>query len=445
MKKTLFIGLCLLGTALTASAQFKLHSNGKMSFKRTESSAPVSPISLMENVNDSTYFITYSGNKNGMFIHANGNAETNGTGISHGGYFKCSATNAETLVGLRGYANFSLVETSNNPGSVGVWGSCFPWAMNRYGYGVLGQATGQFYSAGVCGVSATANSSNAVPDDYYAGLFVGKTKVVGTLTATGGLYNTSLHNCPVVTGRSEAMPTGNDGMTTSLFHGLTSIAYHNPQKAEYEEGPRPTFLDPDPMTLAEMEKMDIDASKLKVEKKDVIEQQIQEKQHYALSADELEKVLPDLVYTDKDGSKAINYVEMVPLLVQCINELNARLSALDGNSAARRESRLSNSARESGLSNSADTRVCPVNAVLYQNTPNPFNAQTEIRFSLPDDAPQAYIYIFDMTGKMQKQIPVDPSQQSVTINGYELQAGIYLYSLVVGGQEIDTKRMILSK
>jgi len=83
--------------------------------------------------------------------------------------------------------------------------------------------------------------------------------------------------------------------------------------------------------------------------------------------------------------------------------------------------------------------------VLYQNTPNPFTAQTEIRFSLPTDAPQAFIYIFDMNGRMQKQIPVDPSQQSVTINGYELSAGIYLYSLVVGGQEIDTKRMILSK
>jgi hypothetical protein len=84
-------------------------------------------------------------------------------------------------------------------------------------------------------------------------------------------------------------------------------------------------------------------------------------------------------------------------------------------------------------------------AVLYQNTPNPFTAQTEIRFSLPETAKNAYIYIFDMTGKMQKQVPVDASMQSITINGYELQAGIYLYSLVVNGQEIDTKRMILSK
>ena len=35
--------------------------------------------------------------------------------------------------------------------------------------------------------------------------------------------------------------------------------------------------------------------------------------------------------------------------------------------------------------------------------------------------------------------------QGIGINGYELQPGLYLYSLVIDGQEIDTKRMILSK
>ena len=82
---------------------------------------------------------------------------------------------------------------------------------------------------------------------------------------------------------------------------------------------------------------------------------------------------------------------------------------------------------------------------LFQNTPNPFTERTEIRFTLSDEAHNAYIYIFDMTGKTVKQVPVDASMQSVTIDGSELSSGIYLYSLMVDGQEIDTSRLILSK
>ena len=84
-------------------------------------------------------------------------------------------------------------------------------------------------------------------------------------------------------------------------------------------------------------------------------------------------------------------------------------------------------------------------ASLAQNTPNPFTERTTIRFTLPENTRNAYIYIFDMSGKMQKQIPIDSSMQSVTIEGYELSAGMYIYSLVIGGKEVKTRRMILSK
>jgi hypothetical protein len=50
-----------------------------------------------------------------------------------------------------------------------------------------------------------------------------------------------------------------------------------------------------------------------------------------------------------------------------------------------------------------------------------------------------------MSGKMQKQIPINSSMESITIDGYELSAGMYIYSLVIGGKEIQTRRMILSK
>lgn len=36
-------------------------------------------------------------------------------------------------------------------------------------------------------------------------------------------------------------------------------------------------------------------------------------------------------------------------------------------------------------------------------------------------------------------------KQTVAINGNSLAAGMYLYSLVIDGKEVDTKRMILTK
>ena len=83
--------------------------------------------------------------------------------------------------------------------------------------------------------------------------------------------------------------------------------------------------------------------------------------------------------------------------------------------------------------------------MLYQNTPNPFKEKTVIRFNLAENVKNAFIYIFDMQGTLQKQIAVTPSMQSIIINGYELSPGMYIYSLIVNGKEIDTKRMILSK
>lgn len=50
-----------------------------------------------------------------------------------------------------------------------------------------------------------------------------------------------------------------------------------------------------------------------------------------------------------------------------------------------------------------------------------------------------------MTGKTIKKMPVSSGMESVSIGGYELGEGMLLYSLVVNGQEVDTKRMIISQ
>ena len=422
INKTFLIALCLLGTVHTASAQLKVHSNGKMSFQNPDTVA-LSPISLNCN-GDNQFYMTYRGNQNGI---SSTTSNTGNEDLRKAGYFNC--TNNKDAIGVEGFANtlsHSLLEFN----SIGVWGHADNTGYT-YSYGVAGSISADF-GAGIYGTSSSSvGDLSGLTASKYAGYFDGTTKVVGNFYTTGSINGRAvLGNSSTSPGLQNVMPlTADRGNVMGMLSRLNAQTYYH-QSQEDDRQAAANGID---------ERIVADEPE-----PDVIGEQISRKMHYALSADELEEVFPDLVYTDKNGEKSINYVEMVPLLVQCINELNARLSALDGSAvgadpvSARTRASLPSTSEIDGTT----SKTC---AVLYQNTPNPFTAQTEIRFSLPDDAPQAYIYIFDMTGKMQKQIPVNPSMQSVTINGYELSAGIYLYSLVVGGQEIDTKRMILSK
>lgn len=56
---------------------------------------------------------------------------------------------------------------------------------------------------------------------------------------------------------------------------------------------------------------------------------------YGLAADQLKKVYPELVYEDAQGNVSINYIELVPLLVQSINELSQKVAALEGRKVAK--------------------------------------------------------------------------------------------------------------
>ena len=84
------------------------------------------------------------------------------------------------------------------------------------------------------------------------------------------------------------------------------------------------------------------------------------------------------------------------------------------------------------------------NIILYQNAPNPFSNNTHIEFEINKDYTKALIIIFDMQGTLLKSIPINQTGRGqITITGNEFSAGMYLYSLIVDNDEIDTKRMIL--
>lgn len=424
--KKYFSLILLLGIAITASAQFKVYSNGNISLKSISSQA-LSPLSL-NSIGDSSYFVHYSGNRSGMYIHAE-NA-TLGGNCSRGGYFISTGNGERVHCGLTGTGE-TTNSTSNNIRAVGVQGMAKNTGTG-FSIGLFGTLLGNGNGAAVYGA---AFSSSFTLDDRYAGYFKGKTKVSGDLHVTGNIVGQLLTNAPgSLSTEKRELDMSSYGDISQRLSAVSALTYRQRRESERlpEDGSDDTTWLMDNAYATETEN--------RTAEKDLLGRQYDNKLHYALDANQLEEVLPDLVYEREDGSKAINYVEMVPLLVQSINELNGRIQQLEGANA-----RLTRAAYAGAVPAPNAGSASVMQAVLYQNTPNPFTVRTEIRFSLPDDARSAYIYIFDMTGKMLRQIPVDSTMQSVTINGYELSAGIYLYSLVINGQEIDTKRMILSK
>ena len=158
--------------------------------------------------------------------------------------------------------------------------------------------------------------------------------------------------------------------------------------------------------------------------------------HFGVSAQELLEIYPNLVKEGQDGYLAVNYTELIPVLIRSIQELKQELDVVKGSG----ESRMTQSAAFTDL----ELQRLAKN-VLYQNTPNPFKGQTTIRFQLADNPMNAAICIFDMTGKMLKKLPISSGETSVAVNGWELGEGMFLYTLLVNGQEIDTKRMIITK
>lgn len=155
-------------------------------------------------------------------------------------------------------------------------------------------------------------------------------------------------------------------------------------------------------------------------------------------AQEVEKVIPQAVIKDGEGYYAMNYTMLIPVLTEAMKEqqkmIEQQQKEIDELKAI-----VKGTAPKSILEN-------PVKTIqLFQNVPNPFSKETDIKFFLPETVKQANLTIYDMQGKQLRKIDINErNEASIKINAKELPAGMYMYSLIADGKEMDTKRMILT-
>lgn len=194
-----------------------------------------------------------------------------------------------------------------------------------------------------------------------------------------------------------------------------------------------------------------------------------------LIAQELEQVLPGLVKAtahpavyDSSGNetfaemefKAVNYTQLIPLLIagfqeqqaelaqrdDLINSLEERLNILEDCIAASRlcETGDATNKMNDGASNGETVTLENRNAiVLDQNLPNPFAEQTTITYLIPEEVSEAELIFYDIRGRIVNQVQINERGNSkMTVYGENLKNGVYTYSLIADGQLISTKKMV---
>jgi len=83
-------------------------------------------------------------------------------------------------------------------------------------------------------------------------------------------------------------------------------------------------------------------------------------------------------------------------------------------------------------------------ASLSQNTPNPLRESTNIEYVLPEKYTEAVLLIQDLDGRQIAQFDLNEQVGKITFRPkeYGVSTGTYVYSLIIDGNNAETKKMI---
>ena len=76
--------------------------------------------------------------------------------------------------------------------------------------------------------------------------------------------------------------------------------------------------------------------------------------------------------------------------------------------------------------------------------PNPASSMTSINYYV-NGKQDAKLIVTNMLGSKVKEILLNQNQNSLTLNVKDMNAGIYIYSLVVDGKVMNSKKLIVAQ
>ena len=175
-----------------------------------------------------------------------------------------------------------------------------------------------------------------------------------------------------------------------------------------------------------------------------------------LIAQELRKVIPEVVKGDEDGGMmGVFYSDLIPVVIKAVQEqqgetveragehraISATSEGLDARLA--RLEKLVNEGSAAGVESSDIAGA----ARLDQNDPNPTGEMTSISYFIPNSAAKAELVISEIgSGKVTERIALTGrGSGEISVRVKEYRNGTYIYSMVVDGRTVASRKMVVAK
>lgn len=172
---------------------------------------------------------------------------------------------------------------------------------------------------------------------------------------------------------------------------------------------------------------------------------------YGFSAQDVQILIPEIVDTSQ-GVLGMRTDEIIPFLVDAVQTQQAQIDSLRNRivELEKCDCKIKNKNKygelDSGVVEVYEDDKQQSFYELGQNNPNPFKESTTITYSVPVDSKSALIIIYDLSGRELESYSLTTfGHGQLLIEGNSFKPGMYVYALIVDGEFMDSKKMILSK
>jgi trimeric autotransporter adhesin len=318
------------------------------------------------------------------------------------GYFNTASGNGALLVNTTGHENTAFGSNALYQNTTGSYNTAVGWSA--------GTGIGSFNNTTALGFGATTTASNQVRIGNTAVTSIGGQ--VGWTTLSDGRFKRNIQE---------------DVPGLSFIIKLRAVIY---------------TLDIDALDNASS------ITELPSAQQAVAKVESAKEKHTGFIAQEVEETAKKLNYEFSGIDKPENdrdlyglrYAEFVVPLVKGMQEQQQQIEELQQQVAELKAmvTRLANGPR-------VNTNNF-ISAYLEQNTPNPVNGNTTIRYHVPENITAAQLHITNVQGQVLKTITISyRGAGEINLNTQTLASGTYNYTLYVDGEQADTKRLIIVK